>query len=77
MVKTPPAMREPQELWAVSLNQEDLLEEGVATHSSILAWITPGTEQPGGLQSVESQSVKTRLKQLSTAQSVAPRGTQF
>ena len=48
MVKTPPAMREPQELWALSLNQEDLLEEGVATHSSILAWITQGQSSLAG-----------------------------
>ena len=36
---------------------EDALEEGMATHSSILAWRIPWTEEPGGLQSIESQGV--------------------
>ena len=40
-----------------SLGQEDFLEEGMATHSSIHAWRTPWTEEPGGLQSMGSQSV--------------------
>ena len=39
-----------------SLGQEDPLEKGMATHSSILAWRIPWTEEPGGLQSMESQS---------------------
>ena len=39
-----------------SLDREDILEEIMATHSSILAWRIPWTEEPGGLQSVESQS---------------------
>ena len=43
------------------LGQEDPLEEGMATHSSILAWRIPWTEEPGGLQSKGSQS-QTRLK---------------
>ena len=38
-----------------SLGQEDPLEEGMATHSSILAWRIPWTEEPGGLQSIGSQ----------------------
>ena len=38
-----------------SLGWEDPLEEGLATHSSIPAWRSPGTEEPGGLQSIESQ----------------------
>ena len=38
------------------LGQEDLLEKAMATHSSILAWTILGTEEPGGLQSKESQS---------------------
>ena len=38
-----------------SLGEEDPLEEGVATHSSILAWRTPWTEEPGGPQSTGSQ----------------------
>ena len=41
-----------------SLGREDLLEKGMATHSNILAWITPWTEEPGGLQSIESQRVE-------------------
>ena len=45
-------MQEPQETRVQSLGWEDLLEEGVATHSSILAWRIPWTEEPGGLQSV-------------------------
>ena len=49
MVKNPPAMWETQVL---SLGQEDPLEEGMATHSSILAWRVPWTEEPGGLQSM-------------------------
>ena len=45
----PPAMRE---TWVPSLGWEDPLEEGMATHSSILAWEIPWTEKPGGLQSM-------------------------
>ena len=41
-----------------SLGWEDPLEEGMATYSSILAWRTPWTEEPGGLQSKGSQIVK-------------------
>ena len=48
MIKKPPAI---QETWVRSLGWEDSLEEGMATHSSILAWRTPWTEEPGGLQS--------------------------
>ena len=48
MVKNLPAI---QEMWVQSLGQEDALEEGMATHSSILAWRIPWTEEPGGLQS--------------------------
>ena len=44
-------------MWVLSLGQEDPLEEGIATHSSILAWRIPWTEEPGGLQSTESQRV--------------------
>ena len=40
-----------------SLSQEDPLEKGMTTHSSILAWRIPWTEKPGGLQSIESQRV--------------------
>ena len=41
-----------------SLGQEDLLEEEIATHSSILAWKIPWTEEPGGLQSMGSHRVR-------------------
>ena len=47
-----------------SLGPEDSPEEEMATHSSVLAWRIPRTEEPGGLQSVGSQSL-TRLKRLS------------
>ena len=47
-------MSEPQELRVLSLGQEDPLEE-MTTHSSILAWRIPWTEEPGGLQSSASQ----------------------
>ena len=53
MVKNPPAMQETQ-VW--SLGWEDPLEKEMATHSSILAWRIPWTEEPGGLQSMGSQS---------------------
>ena len=45
-----------QETWIQSLGWEDPLEKKMATHSSILAWRIPCTEEPGGLQSMESQS---------------------
>ena len=48
MVKNLPAMQ----TWVQSLGQKDPLEKGMATHSSILAWRIPWTEEPGGLQSV-------------------------
>ena len=54
MAKNLPAM---QENWVQSLGWEDPLEEGTATHSSILAWRIPWTEEPGGLPSMESQRV--------------------
>ena len=46
-----------RETWVQSLGQEDPLEEEMATHSRILAWRIPWTEEPGGLQSIESQRV--------------------
>ena len=54
-VKNPPAMRE---IWVQSLGWEDPLEKGMATHSSILAWRIPWTEEPGRLQSMGSQRVE-------------------
>ena len=47
-----------QETWVRSHGQEDPLEEGMATHSSILAWRIPWIEEPGGLQSIGSQRVR-------------------
>ena len=55
IVKNPPVM---QETWARFLGWEDPLEEGMVANSSILAWRTPWTEKPGGLQSMESQRVE-------------------
>ena len=55
MVKNLPAMQETQ---VRSLGQEDTLEEGVATYSSVLALRNPWTEEPGGLQSTGSQRVR-------------------
>ena len=56
VVKNPPAMQEPQETWVRSVGREDLLEEGMAAHSSVLAWRIPWTETPGGLQSMGSHN---------------------
>ena len=50
-MKNLPAIQETQESHVQSLGQEDPLEKGVATHSSILAWEIPQMEEPGGLQS--------------------------
>ena len=55
MVKNPPAMRE---TWVQPLGWEHPLEEGMATHSSILDWRVPQTEEPGRLQSMGSQRVE-------------------
>ena len=54
MVKNLPAM---QDTWVQSLGQEDPLEKGMTTHSSILAWRIPWTEEPSGLQSMGLQRV--------------------
>ena len=54
--KESPAMLKTQEMPVQSLDQDDPLEEGMATHSSILAWRIPRIEEPDGLQSVGSQS---------------------
>ena len=53
LVNNPPAM---QETWVQSLGREDLLEKEMATHSSILAWRIPWTEESGRLQSMGSKS---------------------
>ena len=54
LVKNLPAM---QETWVGFLGQEDPLEKKTATHSSLLAWRIPWTEEPSGLQSTGSQRV--------------------
>ena len=62
MVKNLPAVQETQ---LQSLGWEDPLAKGMTTHSSILAWRIPWTEEPGGLQSIESQRDKTEQLTLS------------
>ena len=52
----------------LSLGQEDPLEEGMATHSSSLAWRIPWTEEPGGLQSTGSQRVRHDRSDLACTQ---------
>ena len=64
VVKNPPTMQEMQVTRVWSLGQEDPLEEGMATHSSILACRNPWREEPGGHSSWDRK--ETRLKQLST-----------
>ena len=58
MVKNLPAM---WETWVLSLGQEDPLEKGMATYSSILAWRIPRTKESGGLQSLGSQKSQIGL----------------
>ena len=53
-----------QGMWVRSLGLEDPLEKETATHSNILAWEIPRTEEPGGLQSMGVAKSQTRLKQL-------------
>ena len=55
MVKNLPAM---QKIWVQSLGWEDLLEDSMATHSSILAWRIPRTEEPGGIWSTGLHSIR-------------------
>ena len=58
VLKNLPVMQELQKTWVQSLGRENPLEEGMATHSSILTWRIPWTEEPGGLQSTGSQRVR-------------------
>ena len=67
MVKSLPAMWETQ---LQSLGRKDLLEKEMTTHSSILAWKVPWTEEPGGLQSIGSQKSLTRLSDLTLSLSL-------
>ena len=55
--KNLPSMQEAQETWVQSLGWEDPLEKEMATHSSILVWRIPETEEPGGLPSMGSHRV--------------------
>ena len=64
VVKNPPALQESQKTQVPSLGQGDPLEEGLTTHSNILAWRIPWTEEAGGLESIESHS-QTQVKRLS------------
>ena len=57
-VKNLPAMQKTQEMWVQFLGGEDSLEEGMATHSSILAWRIPGMGEPGALRSMGSHRVR-------------------
>ena len=56
-VTNPPAMQELQEMQSPLLGREDPLEEGMATHSSTLAWRIPWTEEHSGIQSIALQRV--------------------
>ena len=58
MVKNPPANAGDARNSGFDLGREDSLEKELATHSNILAWRIPWTEEPGGLQSTESQRVR-------------------
>ena len=60
-VKNPPVMQETQETWIRSLGREDPLEKEMETHFSNLAWKTPWTGEPGGLQSMGLQKSQTQL----------------
>ena len=59
IVKHLPTM---QKTWVQSLGQEDPLEKGMTTHTNILAWRIPWTEEPGGLQSMRLQRVGHNLE---------------
>ena len=67
-------MQDPLETWVPSLGWEDPLEEGMATHSSILAWRIPWTEEPGGLHSPWGCKESDIAEQLSMHSGRAPGG---
>ena len=71
-------MQETWRTWVWFLGQEDPLEEGMATHSSILAWRIPWTEEPSGLQSIGSQRVRHKWSDLACAHldRIKQRGTE-
>ena len=66
VVKNLPAMQKAKETQVQSLGWEDPLEEGMTTHSSILAYRIPWTEEPGGLQVHRVEKSQTQQKRLST-----------
>ena len=59
MAQTVKSLSAMQEIWVQPLGQKDSLEKGMATHSGILAWRIPWTEEPDGLQSTGSQKLDT------------------
>ena len=59
-------MQETFEMWVQSIGREDPLEEGMAIHSSSLAWRIPWTQEPGGLPVHRVEKSRTQLKRLST-----------
>ena len=67
VVKNPPANAGTRETWVQSLGWEDRPEEEMATHSSILAWRIPWTEEPGAVQSTGSQRVSHNWSDLAHA----------
>ena len=69
VVKNPPAK---QETCVYSLGQEDPLKKEIATHSSILAWKIAWTEEPGGLQSMESQESDMTARLKTTKERLGP-----
>ena len=71
-LKRLPAM---QETWVRSLGGEDPLEEGIATHSSILAWRIPWTEEPGGLYSPRGRKGSDTTERLHFPSLLAQGGT--
>ena len=70
VIKNPLPVQERKELRVPSLGQEDPLEEGMVTHSSILAWRIPRTEEPGGLQSMVLQRLRHDLAHMLKSQGV-------
>ena len=60
VIKNLPIMQETQESWVQSPGQEDPLEKGMVTHSSILSWRIPWTEEPGGPQLARGLQVAKR-----------------
>ena len=76
-VKNLPAVQETQEMWARSLGREDPLEEGMATHSSTLAWRIPWTEEPGGLQYMGSQTIRHDRSDLAYADLIVKLAVKF